>query len=357
MSIAEAPKASDLIDFLVNKGNGVKGLSQMSLKIIPQEFIQPHEERLDFSQILSSESIPFLDFSNINDPKVADSICDAAEKWGFFQIINHGIPIEVLENVIDAGHKFFELPVEERRKYLKENSPTHTVHLKTSFSPLTEKVLEWKDLLFHIYDSDDDESTKLWPAVSKDQVFEYMKWAKPIIVKLLEVLLERLNVKHIDELMKSAVMGTLIVNLNHYPVCPSPELTAGAGRHSDISTISMLLQDDVGGLYVREPKGDGWIHVPPVKGALVINIGDVLQIMSNNRYKSVEHRVVVNASRNRVSVPIFVNPALDAVFGPLTQVQENGEKPMYKQVVYSDYFNYFFSKGRDGKQTIEFAKL
>lgn len=168
MSIAEVSKESDLIDFLVNKGNGVKGLSQMDLKIVPQKFIQPLPERLDFTQIQPSESIPIIDFSNFDDPKVAESICDAAEKWGFFQIVNHGIPVEVLENVIEAGHKFFELPVEERRKYLKENSPTHTVQLKTSFSPLAEKVLEWKDYLFHIYDdSDDDKSTQLWPAVSK----------------------------------------------------------------------------------------------------------------------------------------------------------------------------------------------
>ncbi|KAM3303318.1 hypothetical protein P3S67_014348 [Capsicum chacoense] len=110
----------------------------------------------------------------------------------------------------------------------------------------------------------------------RDQVLEYMKWAKPIISKLLEVLLERLKVKQIDELIKSVVMGTLILNLIHYPVCPSPELTAGGSRHVDVSSITMLLQDDVGGLYVREAKGDGWIHVPPVKGALVINIGDVL---------------------------------------------------------------------------------
>ncbi|PHU11439.1 hypothetical protein BC332_18369 [Capsicum chinense] len=61
----------------------------------------------------------------------------------------------------------------------------------------------------------------------------------------------------IDEPRKSVVMGTLIVNLIHYPVCPSPEFTAGAGHHADVSSITMLLQDDVGGLYVREPKGDG----------------------------------------------------------------------------------------------------
>ncbi|KAF3643882.1 Feruloyl CoA ortho-hydroxylase 2 [Capsicum annuum] len=137
----------------------------------------------------------------------------------------------------------------------------------------------------------------------------------------------------------------------------SPELTVGAGRHADVLPITTLLQDDVVGLYIQEPKGEGWIHVPPVKGALVINIRDVLRIMSNDRYKSVEHHVIVSASRNRVSVPISVNLAPDAVFGPLKQVLENREKPWHKQVVYSDYFNYFFSKGHEGKQTIEFAKL
>ncbi|KAF3631859.1 hypothetical protein FXO37_27760 [Capsicum annuum] len=68
------------------------------------------------------------------------------------------------------------------------------------------------------------------------------------------------------------------------------------------------------------PTGEGWIHVPPIKRALVINIRDVLQIMSNDRYKSDEHHAIVSANRNRVSVPIFVNPVPDAIFGPLKQV-------------------------------------
>ncbi|KAF3646258.1 hypothetical protein T459_04122 [Capsicum annuum] len=77
-----------------------------------------------------------------------------------------------------------------------------------------------------------------------------MKWAKPIIEKLLEVLLERLNVKQIDELMKYVVKDVLSVNLIHYPVCPSPELTVSAGRHADVLLITILLQDDIVGLYV-----------------------------------------------------------------------------------------------------------
>ncbi|XP_071902926.1 feruloyl CoA ortho-hydroxylase F6H1-1-like [Coffea arabica] len=104
-------------------------------------------------------------------------------------------------------------------------------------------------------------------------------------------------------------------------------------------------------------RADQWIHVTPVKGALVVNIGDVLQIVSNDRYKSIEHQVIVNGRRNRVSVPIFANPAADAVVGPFPEALENGEKPIYKHVVYSNYFNYFFSKAHGGKQKIEFAKV
>lgn len=192
----------------------------------------------------------------------------------------------------------------------------------------------------------------------RDQVLDYIHWARPVIRKLLEVLLDGINVKQIDEIEESALMGSPAVTLLYYPKCPNPDLAAGAGPHSDVSSITLLLQDDVGGLHVRASDGDHqWVHVEPIKGSIVVNIGDVLQIMSNDRYKSVEHRVFVNGSRNRVSVPIFVNPSSDAVIGPLPEVMEAGEKPIYRQVVFSDYFNYFFSKGHDGKQTIDYAKI
>lgn len=184
-----------------------------------------------------------------------------------------------------------------------------------------------------------------------------MKHAEAFIKKLLKVLLEKLNVKELDKAREQTLMGAMILAFNYYPSCPDPELTAGVGPHSDISSITVLLQDDIGGLYVRGKDGDSWIYVPPVDGALVINIGDVLQIMSNEKYKSIEHRVVADRSKTRISMPIFVNPAPDAIIGPLPELLENGDEPKYKQVVFSDYFKYFFSKAHDGKKTIEFAMI
>ncbi|CAA0813160.1 Feruloyl CoA ortho-hydroxylase 1 [Striga hermonthica] len=359
MSVLYDSEPEDLIDFLVHNGNGVKGLSQLNLKQIPSQFIQPPDQRHSHIQVSTQKSIPTIDVSQWADTNTAQSICEAATTWGFFQIVNHGIPPEVMENVKRASHDFFGLPVEERRKYLKENSPTQSVMLKTSFSPLAEKVLEWKDYLVHLVGTEiDGADFALWPSVTRGPVSEYINRVKPIIRKLLETLLNGINVTQIDEAKESALMGTLLTTLLHYPKCPNPELAAGAGPHSDISSLTILLQDDVGGLYVRlSGTTDEWAHVTPVDGSLVVNIGDVLEIMSNGRYKSVEHRVFVDGRRDRVSVPVFVNPSANAVIGPLPEVMEDGEKPMYRRLVYSDYFGYFFSKGHDGKRTIDFARV
>ncbi|KAB2616396.1 feruloyl CoA ortho-hydroxylase 1-like [Pyrus ussuriensis x Pyrus communis] len=352
---------SDITDFVINKGNGVKGLSELGLKSIPNQYIQPLEERIS-TMIMSQDSIPIIDMSNWNNPKVVESICSAAEKFGFFQLVNHGVPVEVLENVKEATHRFFLLPAEAKSKYSKERSPSNNVQYGTSFNPQAEKALEWKDFLGLYAYGDEHEVSAFWPPVCRDEVLEYMKKSEILTKRLVELLMRRLNVKEIDKAKEYLLMGAKRIQLNYYPICPNPELAVGNGRHSDISTLTILLQDDIGGLYVRRndngnDKDSGWIHVPPVKGSLVINIGDALQIISNGRYKSVEHRVAVNSSKNRVSIPIFVFPRPSEMISPLPEVLESGEKPVYKSVLFSDYVKHFFAKPHNGKTTIEFAKI
>ncbi|XP_017625683.1 feruloyl CoA ortho-hydroxylase F6H1-3-like [Gossypium arboreum] len=348
--------SSVLIDFVINQGNGVKGLSEMGLKALPKQYIQPLEERMCMTNVQAQESIPIIDMSNPDDPEVKKSICEAASKWGFFQIVNHDVPIEVLENVKDATYKFFGLAAEVKNKYSKEHSLSNNVRFGTSFTPQAEKALEWKDYLSLFYVSE-EEAFALWPSVCREQVLDYMRKSEAVIKQLLKVLMKGLNVNEIDETKESLLMGSMRTNLNYYPKCPNPELTVGVGRHSDVSTLTILLQDEIGGLFVRGNDGDNWIHVPPIKGSLVINVGDALQIMSNGKYKSVEHRVVANGSNNRISVPIFVNPRPSDMIGPLPELIENGEKPIYKQVLYSDYVKHFFRKAHDGKKTVAFAEL
>lgn len=88
----------------------------------------------------------------------------------------------------------------------------------------------------------------------------------------------------LDESKLEALVGLKMINKNFYPVCPDPDLTVGVGRHSDLGTLTLLLQDGIGGLYVKtEVNLEGrdeeeWLEIPPIPGALVINTGDTLQV-------------------------------------------------------------------------------
>ncbi|KAH0712544.1 hypothetical protein KY289_008503 [Solanum tuberosum] len=113
--------------------------------------------------------------------------------------------------------------------------------------------------------------------------------------KLLEVLLNGLNVNEIDESLEPLLMGTMAININYYPPCPNPSITIGDRRHCNVSCITLLFQDDTRDLYARGAKGDNWIHINPIKGALAVNIGDLLQI--NDRYNNIKHCVAVDSSR------------------------------------------------------------
>lgn len=97
--------------------------------------------------------------------------------------------------------------------------------------------------------------------------------------------------------------------------------------------------------------------IPPVMGAIVVNIGDMLQILSNDRYKSVEHLVMASRFLSRISFAYYCGPSYDSVIEPLREVLENGEKPLYKPTMYSDYMKYYFARPHTGSKTIESIKL
>ncbi|TMW91990.1 hypothetical protein EJD97_013626 [Solanum chilense] len=308
--------SEEVFDFVVNEGYEVKGLCDIGIQALPKQYIQPLEERITTSIVRTDDSIPIIDASNWDDPKMADQIREAAQNWGFFQVINHVVPIEVLDNIKESTHCFFNLPTNEKKKYTKENSISSNVRYGTSFTPEAERTLGWRDYhsLVYIYD---DEATSFWPTSCREEALKYLKSCDTVIRKILKLLMGGLNVRYIDEEKEELLMGLKRINFDYYKKCPNSELSIGVGRHFDISRITLLLQDYIGGLDVKKHETNVWIHIPPVKGALVINIGDTLQIMSNDKYKSVEHCVIANGSNNRVSVPIFLHPKATRVIGPL----------------------------------------
>ncbi|KAF8040124.1 hypothetical protein BT93_B2371 [Corymbia citriodora subsp. variegata] len=143
---------------------------------------------------------------------------------------------------------------------------------------------------------------------------------------------------------------------HYYPYCPQPDLTVGLTSHTDPGVITLLLQDQVGGLQVKH--GDEWVDVAPVPGALVVNIGDILQIMSNDEYKSVDHRVLANPSQEpRVSIAVFCNPSnREKDFGPFPELVSSDKPPAFREFTFKEYMRRFFTKELDGKSLINFFR-
>ncbi|OVA11977.1 Oxoglutarate/iron-dependent dioxygenase [Macleaya cordata] len=356
-------KESDVFEFVVKNGHGVKGLADTGLTTVPPRYIHPPQERIDRKDTIDSTPYlgPPIDISGLlelggeNKDEISKTLCAAAEKLGFFQVVNHGVSHEVMENAKRAAHIFFNLPREKKVPYLRENSPCPHVHYGTSFSPEAEKSLEWKDYLSMVYINDDEEVQKFWPTECRDAALAYLKSASKMIHGILSALLRGLGVD-IDESTILSYSDARAVNMNFYPPCPNPELTVGVGRHSDLAALTILLQDDIGGLFVKA-ENKGWIEIPPVEDALVINVGDTLEILSNGKYKSAEHRALASTTRARVSVPIFVSPIPPTTIGPLPGLPEKHGKTVYRQLLFGEYKDNYFKGAHQGKATLDFAKV
>ncbi|TYI41741.1 hypothetical protein ES332_A01G046400v1 [Gossypium tomentosum] len=346
--------ATSLFNFVVRDGNGIKGMVDSG---ISKPYIQPPTERIN-KKNAGVCKIPPIDLSKLDGPQhdeVANQIVRAAETLGFFQVINHGVPVELLESLKQTAHNFFALHPERKAVYRKEVSPSPLVKYGTSFVPEKEKAFEWKDYISMAYTNDDE-------ALQQDVALQYLKTSHEMVRKLLEALLGNLGVE-LDDSKIDAFIGKKMVSMNFYPTCPNPELTVGVGRHSDMGTLTILLQDGIGGLYVKVPedvdmeKKGAWVEIPPIPGALVINVGDMLQIWSNGKYKSAEHRVRTTSTKSRVSIPIFTCPQSTQKIAPLPQVVKKDGIARYKEFIFSDYMNSFFGNAHDGKNSLEFAKI
>ncbi|KAI6701277.1 hypothetical protein NL676_015601 [Syzygium grande] len=160
---------------------------------------------------------------------------------------------------------------------------------------------------------------------------EYAQEVEKLAYKLMGLIAQSLGLpaSRFDEFFKDQ---TSFIRLNHYPPCPVPHLALGLGRHKDMGVHlqTILAQDDVGGLEVKRKSDGEWVFVKPIPDAFVINVGDIIQVWSNETYESVEHRVMVNSEKERFSIPFFFNPSHYTMVQPLKELTDEHNPPKYR---------------------------
>ncbi|EXB63676.1 putative 2-oxoglutarate/Fe(II)-dependent dioxygenase [Morus notabilis] len=313
-------------------------------------FIQDAEHRPKLSNTKPGdgvEGVPLIDLSQIrasdaddHDPRknedLVREIGSACEEWGFFQVINHGVATETRRSIESAARAFFGQALEEKRKVRRDEKSL----LGYYDTELTKNVRDWKDvfdmaavepIIVPSTPDPDDHDLLEWfnqwpdyPPEFREACEEYARETGKLAMKLMELIARSLGLpaNKFKDYFKDQ---TSFMRLNHYPPCPFPHLALGVGRHKDFGCLTVLAQDDVGGLEVRRKSDGEWISLKPTPDAYIINVGDIIQVWSNDRYESVEHRV-----RERFSIPFFLNPAHYTVVKPLEELIDEDNPPKFR---------------------------
>ncbi|CAL0319429.1 unnamed protein product [Lupinus luteus] len=289
-------------------------------------------------------AVPVIDFSKLNGEERAQTLAQIAngcEEWGFFQLINHGIPEELLERVKKVSSECYKLEREENFKKSKAVKLINELAEKKNGEKL--EHVDWEDVFTILNDNE-------WPVKSpsfRETMTEYRTELKKLAERVMEVMDENLGLPngYIKKALNggdedNAFFGTKV---SHYPPCPYPELVNGLRAHTDAGGVILLFQDDkIGGLQML--KDGEWIDVQPLPNAIVINTGDQIEVLSNGRYKSCWHRVLSFPDGNRRSIASFYNPPLKATIYPAPKLVEKENQEVddtYPKFVFGDYMSVY----------------
>ncbi|KAM0969774.1 hypothetical protein EV1_017743 [Malus domestica] len=257
--------------------------------------------------------IPVIDFNELNGEarsKTMALLDQACEKWGFFQVENHGIDKKLMDKVKQLINEYYEENL--RASFYKSEIA------KSLDQEVTSKV-DWESSFF-IWHRPTSNIEGI-PNFSEDHcktMNEYIAQLIKMAEKLSELMCENLGLEkgHIKDAFSGGKGPSVGTKVAKYPQCPQPELVRGLREHTDAGGIILLLQDDqVPGLEFL--KDGEWFAIPPSKNnTMFVNIGDQVEVLSNGRYKSVLHRVLADKNGSRLSIATFYNPAGDAIISP-----------------------------------------
>ncbi|KAE9600907.1 hypothetical protein Lal_00011230 [Lupinus albus] len=342
----------------------VQTLSESGITSIPECYIKPESQRptnpISSNKASSNDediNIPIIDMQNLygGDERLREAalrrMSEACREWGFFQVVNHGVSHELIKSVREAWLEFFNQPIEVKEVYA--NLPNTYEGYGSRLGVKKGAILDWSDYFFLHYMPSSLKDQSKWPSFPtslRNTIDDYSKEVVKLGGKILELM--SLNLGLSQDYLLNAFGGEsglgACLRVNFYPKCPQPDLTLGLSSHSDPGGMTLLLPDDsVSGLQVR--KGEDWITVKHVPNAFLINIADQIQIMSNAIYKSVDHRVIVNPNKERLSLAMFYNPNGNLLIQPAKELVTKERPALYSPMTFNEYRLYIRTMGLKGK--------
>jgi len=273
---------------------------------------------------MQTTSIPVIDISQLQAPETLRTLDLACRDWGFFQVVNHGLDSALSDALLAQAKAFFELPAKAKRR-IRRTADNPWGYFD---GELTKNTKDWKEVFDYgpAGGSGEQPQWPTQPAGLRTAVVAHYEACEALAFRLLGAI--SLNLGCPEDFLHHAFLPghSSFVRINYYPRCPMPERPnglnlpkagyLGVNQHTDAGALTILLQDDQPGLEVL--RNGVWNLVPSVEGALVINIGDIVQVWSNDRYQAALHRVRANAGKQRFSVPFFFNPRYEVDYAPLS---------------------------------------
>ncbi|KAL0802203.1 hypothetical protein Bca101_057379 [Brassica carinata] len=283
--------------------------------------------------------IPVID---ISDPESKHALVKACEDFGFFKVINHGVPSELVSVLEHEAVKFFSLPTSDKTKVA--GYPFGYGNRKIGRNG----DVGWVEYLLMDVNLNMGSDPFLPghlknPETIRNAVLEYTTSVRKMTCDVLEMITDGLGIKPRNTLSKlvSDQNSDSKFRLNHYPSCPlinENTNVIGFGEHTDPQIVSVLRSNNTSGFQISLTNGS-WISVPSDPSSFFFNVCDSLQVLTNGRFKSVKHRVLANSMKSRVSMIYFAGPSLTQRIFPLTCLIDNEDESLYEEFTWSEYKN------------------
>ena len=311
----------------------------------------------------SPKEIPVIDVGSLWSPqpdhaidRLAAEVYRACRSAGFFYIANHGVPQAMVADAFEANRRFHAQPLEEKLK-LKLNLwhrgyqafAGSTLVSSARFAPARHPNQLESFFVRHEVDPADPafmveplQGPNQWPDDDwfREVVARYDAAVRDVGLRLLRVFSVAAG-EGPDFFGRRFAPPTTALRLIHYPPAPAerPDDLYGSHPHTDYGFLTVLAQDDVGGLQIQKPDGS-WLSAPCIPGTFIVNIGDALARWTNDSFNSTPHRVInASASRDRYSIGYFFDPSLGTEISCLPRFAGQNSQAKYSPIRYADYFN------------------